>query len=157
MAKRPEVGDTAPDLTLPADEGGEISLRELRGGKVVLYFYPKDDTPGCTKEAIGFTGALEEFEKAGTTVIGISRDSCASHATFRDKFMLEHVLAADEDGKVCSAYGVWVAKNRFGKKAMGIQRATFLIDGDGVIRNVWQQVTVAGHADEVLEAAQALP
>ena len=157
MAKRPEVGDPAPDVNLPTDGAGEFRLSRLRGTKVVLYFYPKDDTPGCTREAVAFTGALEEFEKAGAVVVGISRDTCGAHAKFRDKFLLEHTLAADEDGKVCDAYGVWVEKNRFGRKSMGIQRATFLIDGDGVIRKAWPQVSVEGHICDVLAAVRALP
>ena len=152
----PQEGDAAPDFTLEVDAGGSVNLKKLRGKPVVVYFYPKDDTPGCTKEALAFTGALEDFEAAGATVIGISKDSCAAHAKFRDKYMLEHTLAADEDGKVCEAYGVWAEKVNYGKKYMGIVRATFLIDGKGVIRRVWPKVRVDGHAEEVLEAVRAL-
>ena len=152
----PEAGNPAPDFTLEVDGGGTVDLTKLRGKPVVLYFYPKDDTPGCTKEAIAFTGALDDFEAAGTTIIGVSKDSCASHAKFREKYLLEHVLAADEEGKVCEAYGVWVEKFNYGRKYMGIQRATFLIDGNGVISRVWAKVRMDGHADEVLEAVRAL-
>src|SRR5439155_8972559 len=116
-----------------------------------------DDTTGCTKEAIAFTGALPDFEKAGATVVGVSKDPCAAHAKFRDKYALEHTLAADEDGKVVNAYGVWVEKNMYGKKSMGIERATYLIDGKGVVRNVWRRVRVDGHVDEVLAAVRDLP
>ena len=155
-ATTPEAGDPAPDFNLEVDGGGTVSLEKLRGKPVVLYFYPKDDTPGCTKEAIAFTGVLDDFEAAGTTIIGVSKDSCASHAKFRGKYMLEHVLAADEDGKVCEAYGVWVEKINYGRKYMGIQRATFLINGDGIISRVWPKVSVSGHAEDVLEAVRAL-
>ena len=116
MASGPEVGEVAPAFSMSTDSEGEISLEKLKGSPVVLYFYPKDDTPGCTKEAIGFTAALDDFDDAGVTVIGVSKDSCATHAKFRDKYMLEHVLAADEDGEVCEAYGVWVVKNLYGRK-----------------------------------------
>ncbi len=152
----PQEGDKAPAFTLETDGGGKVSLSGQKGKKVVVYFYPKDDTPGCTKESIAFTGALPKFEKANTTVIGISRDSCASHAKFREKYGLEHSLGADEDGKATDAYGVWVEKNLYGKKSMGIERATFLIDGKGVVRQVWRKVKVDGHVDEVLAAAKAL-
>ena len=152
----PQEGDKAPAFTLETDGGGKVSLSGQKGKKVVVYFYPKDDTPGCTKESIAFTGALPKFEKANTTVIGISRDSCSSHAKFREKYSLEHSLGADEDGKATDAYGVWVEKNLYGKKSMGIERATFLIDGKGVVRQVWRKVKVDGHVDEVLAAAKAL-
>jgi len=155
-AAGPQEGDKAPAFTLETDDGEKISLSKQKGKKVVVYFYPKDDTPGCTKESIAFTGALPKFEKANTTVIGISRDSCASHAKFREKYKLEHALGADEDGKVTDAYGVWVEKSMYGKKYMGIERATFLIDGKGVVQKVWRKVSVDGHVDEVLEAAKAL-
>jgi peroxiredoxin Q/BCP len=152
----PKEGDKAPAFTLATDGDGKVSLSGQKGKKVVVYFYPKDDTPGCTKESIAFTGALAKFEKANTTVIGISKDSCASHAKFREKYSLEHTLGADEDGKVVNAYGVWVEKNLYGNKSMGIERATFLIDGNGVVRKVWRKVSVDGHVDEVLAAAKAL-
>jgi peroxiredoxin Q/BCP len=152
----PQEGDKAPAFTLETDDGGKVSLSGQKGKKTVVYFYPKDDTPGCTKEAIAFTGALSKFEKADTTVIGVSKDSCASHAKFREKYKLKHSLAADEDGKMVNDYGVWVEKNLYGKKSMGIERATFLIDGKGVVRKVWRKVSVDGHVDDVLAAAKAL-
>ncbi|MBM3507332.1 MAG: peroxiredoxin [Alphaproteobacteria bacterium] len=152
----PQEGDKAPAFSMETDDGGKVSLAAQKGKKTVLYFYPKDDTPGCTKEAIAFTGALSKFEKANTAVIGVSKDSCASHAKFREKYKLDHALAADEDGRVVDAYGVWVEKNLSGKKSMGIERATFLIDEKGVVRKVWRKVSVDGHVDEVLAAAKAL-
>ena len=131
------------------------SLKALKGKVVVLYFYPKDDTPGCTAEACAFRDALPDFSKVKAAIIGISRDSVASHAKFKTKFGLPFPLASDEDGKVCQAYGVWVEKSMYGKKYMGIERSTFLIDAKGVIRNVWRKVKVEGHAEEVLNAAAA--
>lgn len=152
----PETGDPAPDFTLPRDGGSDLTLSALRPGKVVLYFYPKDDTSGCTVEAIDFTALKTEFEAAGTTVIGISRDSVASHEKFCKKHGLGIALVSDEDGAVCEAYGTWVEKSMYGRKYMGIERSTFLINGDGVIAQVWAKVKVKGHAAEVLEAARAL-
>lgn len=152
----PETGDPAPDFTLPRDGGSDLTLSALRPGKVVLYFYPKDDTSGCTVEAIDFTALKTEFEAAGTTVIGISRDSVASHEKFCKKHGLGIALVSDEDGAVCDAYGTWVEKSMYGRKYMGIERSTFLINGDGVIAQVWAKVKVKGHAAEVLEAARAL-
>ena len=151
-----ESGDKAPDFTLPADGGGTISLKALKGKPVVLYFYPKDDTPGCTAEACAFRDQLPDFAKVKAEVIGISRDSVASHDKFKKKFKLPFPLASDEDGKICQDYGVWAEKSMYGKKYMGIERSTFLIDGKGVVRNVWRKVKVDGHADEVLAAAEAL-
>ncbi|HZP10599.1 thioredoxin-dependent thiol peroxidase [Methyloceanibacter sp.] len=151
-----KVGDKAPDFTLPSDGGGDVSLQALRGKTVVLYFYPKDDTSGCTAEACAFRDALPDFAKVKATVIGISRDSVASHDRFKTKYGLPFPLASDEDGKVCEAYGTWVEKSMYGRKYMGIERATFLIDGNGVIRGIWRKVKVPGHAAEVLEAASAL-
>ena len=151
-----EVGDKAPDFTLPADSGGKVSLKELKGKTVVLYFYPKDDTPGCTAEACAFRDALPDFSKVKAAVVGISRDSAASHDTFKKKFKLPFPLASDEEGKVSEAYGTWVEKSMYGKKYMGIERATFLIDAKGVIRNIWRKVKVDGHAEEVLKAAAGL-
>ncbi|HKQ55715.1 MAG TPA: thioredoxin-dependent thiol peroxidase [Methyloceanibacter sp.] len=150
------VGDKAPDFTLLADTGGKVSLKALKGKTAVLYFYPKDDTPGCTAEACAFRDALPDFSKVKAAIIGISRDSVASHDKFKTKFALPFPLASDTDGKVCEAYGVWVEKSMYGRKYMGIERATFLIDGKGVIRNVWRKVKVEGHAEDVLEAAAAL-
>ena len=150
------TGSLAPVFEAADQFGRPFALDAYLGRTLLVYFYPKADTPGCTKESIAFTGALPKFEKANTTVIGISRDSCASHAKFREKYKLEHALGADEDGKVTDAYGVWVEKSMYGKKYMGIERATFLIDGKGVVQKVWRKVSVDGHVDEVLEAAKAL-
>ena len=150
----PQPGDTAPDFTLPRDGGGEIALGDLRGRQVVLYFYPRDDTPGCTTEGVEFTAALPDFEAAGATVIGISKDSVAKHDKFAAKHGLGVILASDEGGSVCEEYGVWVEKTMYGKTSMGIERATFLIDGEGVVRQVWRKVKVAGHVDEVLAAVR---
>ena len=149
-------GDKAPDFTLPADGGRQISLRELQGKSVVLYFYPKDDTPGCTTEAIGFSEAIDDFEAAGAVVIGVSKDSVAKHDKFRDKHELKVVLASDEAGDTVEAYGAWVEKNMYGRTYMGIERCTYLIGPDGVIRQVWRKVKVKGHVEEVLAAAEAL-
>ncbi len=155
MTKTPEAGDKAPEFTLPTP-GGEVSLAGLRGRKVVLYFYPRDDTPGCTTEALDFTAAAAAFDAAGATVIGVSKDNVKSHEKFISKRALSVVLASDETGTTCEDYGVWVEKQNYGKTYMGIERATFLIDGAGVIRQVWRKVKVAGHADAVLEAVKAL-
>jgi thioredoxin-dependent peroxiredoxin len=151
-----DSGQTAPDFTLPRDGGGEVSLSSLRPGTVVLFFYPKDDTSGCTTEALAFTALSADFEAAGTTVLGISRDSVARHDRFRDKHGLGVGLLSDEDGQVCEAYGVWTEKSMYGKKFMGIERSTFLIDGAGEVRRVWRKVRVPGHAADVLEAARAI-
>jgi peroxiredoxin Q/BCP len=151
-----DVGDKAPSFTLPADGGGKVSLKDLKGKTVVLYFYPKDDTSGCTAEACAFRDTLPDFSKVKAEIIGISRDPVKSHDKFKAKYDLPFPLASDEDGKLCEAYGTWVEKSMYGRKYMGIERSTFLIDGKGVIRNVWRKVKVPGHADEVLKAAQAL-
>jgi len=150
-----EVGDKAPDFTLPADGGGKLSLKDLRGKTVVLYFYPKDDTSGCTAEACAFRDALPDFSKVKAEIVGVSRDTVASHDKFKKKFKLPFPLGADEDGKICQAYGVWVEKSMYGKKYMGIERATFLIDAKGVVRKIWRKVKVPGHCQEVLAAAEA--
>jgi peroxiredoxin Q/BCP len=152
----PEIGKKAPAFTMPTDGGGKISLKDLKGQKVVLYFYPKDDTPGCTKEACGFRDALPDFTKVDAVIIGVSKDTVAKHDKFKDKYDLPFTLASDEDGKVCEAYGTWVEKNMYGRKYMGIERSTFLIDEQGVLRGEWRKVKVKGHVEEVLEAAQAL-
>jgi peroxiredoxin Q/BCP len=151
-----EVGDKAPDFTLPTDGGGKVALSKLRGQKVVLYFYPKDDTSGCTAEACGFRDNLPKFDKTEAAVIGVSRDSVASHDKFKKKHDLPFTLASDEDGKVCERYGVWVEKSMYGRKYMGIERATFLIDEKGVVQGVWRKVKVPGHVEAVLAAAKAL-
>jgi peroxiredoxin Q/BCP len=149
-------GAKAPAFKMKTDGGGEISLNDLKGRKVVLYFYPKDDTPGCTKEACGFRDLSKAFAKAGATVIGVSKDSAKRHDGFKAKYGLPFTLASDEDGKICAAYGTWIEKSMYGRKYMGIERATFLIDGKGVVRRVWRGVKVPGHIEEVLEAAQEI-
>ena len=151
------IGDTAPDFTLPTDGGGEITLSKLRGKKVVIYFYPKDDTPGCTKEACGFRDEHPKFDGINATVIGISKDSVAAHEKFKAKHGLTFTLASDKDGDVTERFGAWVEKSMYGKTYMGIERCTFLIDAAGVVRGVWRKVKVPGHVDAVLKAAQALP
>lgn len=150
-----EAGDVAPDFTLDSDEGGPITLSRLGGKTVVLYFYPKDDTPGCTTEAQGFSALADGFAAANAVVVGVSRDSVKRHANFRRKYDLKVRLGADP-GEVTEAYGVWVEKSLYGRQYMGIERATFLIDQSGVVRRVWRKVKVAGHAAEVLAAAQEL-
>ncbi len=150
------IGDTAPAFDLPTDGGGNASLATLKGRMVVLYFYPRDDTPGCTTEAIAFTALKADFAAADTTVIGVSKDSVAAHAKFRAKHSLGVDLGSDPDGAVIEAYGAWVEKSMYGKKYMGIDRATFLIDRDGRIAGVWHKVKVPGHAAAVLKAAQDL-
>lgn len=149
------IGDKAPDFSLPADGEKTITLSGLKGKKVVLYFYPKDDTPGCTIEAKDFRDHLQDFTKAGAVVIGMSKDSVKSHEKFKEKYCLPFPLASDESGSTCEAYGVWVEKSMYGKTYMGIERATFLIDEKGVIRHIWRKVKVEGHMAEVLAAAQA--
>jgi thioredoxin-dependent peroxiredoxin len=148
-------GDKAPDFTLPTDGKGTVTLSKLRGRKVVLYFYPKDDTSGCTAEACGFRDAFPDFGKTDAVVIGVSKDSVASHDKFKKKHGLPFILASDDDGAACERYGVWVEKSMYGRKYMGIERATFLIDGNGVIREVWRKVKVPGHVKAVLTAAEA--
>lgn len=151
-----DVGHKAPAFTLPTDGGGEISLDDFKGKTVVLYFYPKDDTSGCTAEACAFRDALPDFSKVKAAIVGISRDPVKKHDKFKEKYALNFPLASDEEGKVCEAYGTWVEKSMYGRKYMGIERSTFLIDGKGVIREVWRKVKVQGHAEEVLKAAKAL-
>lgn len=150
------VGDKAPSFKMPADGGGELSLDALKGKAVILYFYPKDDTPGCTKEACGFRDALPDFSTVNAAIIGVSKDSVAKHDKFKAKYDLPFALGADEDGAVCEAYGTWVEKSMYGRKYMGIERATFLIDGEGVLRGVWRKVKVNGHVDAVLAATKDL-
>ena len=152
----PDQHDTAPDFTLPRDGGGEITLSDLRPGAVVLFFYPRDDTPGCTTEATDFTALNSEFRAAGATVLGISKDSIAKHDKFRDKHALGVALLSDERSEICEAYGVWKEKKMYGKTFMGIERSTFLIDGEGRIARAWRKVKVPGHAAEVLDAVRAL-
>jgi peroxiredoxin Q/BCP len=147
-----EEGKKAPDFTLPGDGNDKIKLSALKGKPAVVYFYPKDDTPGCTKEAIAFTELLPEFDKAGATIIGISPDSVAAHDKFIAKHELGVRLAADEDNKVIDKYGVWVERTNYGRKYMGVERSTFLIDSKGKIAKIWRKVRVPGHAQAVLEA-----
>ena len=152
----PDVSDIAPDFALPRDGGGEITLSDLRGQAVVLFFYPRDDTPGCTKESIEFSEYLEKFTDAGAHVLGISKDSVASHEKFVSKHGLTVALLSDENGTVCEDYGVWKEKNMYGKKDMGIERTTYLIGEDGVVRKVWRKVKVPGHVQEVLQTVAGL-
>lgn len=150
------VGQTAPDFTLPRDGGATVSLSALRGQKVVLYFYPKDDTSGCTIEALDFTAQAPAFHAAETVVIGISKDSVKSHDKFRAKHDLSVILASDEAGTVCEDYGVWLEKSMYGKTYMGIERTTVLIDALGQVAQVWNKVKVKGHVEAVLTAAQSV-
>jgi peroxiredoxin Q/BCP len=149
-----EIGKPAPDFTLPTDGGGRIRLKDRRGRKIVLYFYPKDDTSGCTAEACGFRDRMPELARHGLAVIGVSRDSVASHDKFKSKYGLPFTLASDLDGTVSEAYGTWVEKSMYGRKYMGLDRATFLIDEKGIVRAVWRKVKVPGHVEEVLKAAK---
>ena len=151
-----DIGDSAPDFTMPTDGGGTVSLAALRGRPVVLYFYPKDDTPGCTTEACDFRDKLPDFSALDAAVIGVSKDSVARHDRFKAKHGLTFTLAADETGEVCERYGVWIEKSLYGRKYMGIDRATFLIDKAGTIRGVWRKVKVKGHAEAVLAALETL-
>ncbi len=149
------IGTPAPDFTLPRDGGGTARLSALKGRKVILYFYPKDDTPGCTIEAIDFTRLSPEFDAAGATVIGLSKDSVKAHDKFCRKHGLGIILASDESGTTCEDYGVWREKSMYGKTYWGIERTTVLIDAAGNVARIWPKVTVAGHAEEVLAAARA--
>lgn len=152
----PEVNQPAPDFTLPRDGGGSVTLSELRGAPVVLFFYPKDNTPGCTKESVGFSADMEAFTAAGAKVFGISKDSVASHDKFVAKHSLTTPLLSDAEGSVCEDYGVWKEKSMYGKTFMGIERTTFLIDADGRISRIWPKVKVDGHVTEVLGAVKTL-
>ena len=149
-----DIGQAAPDFNLPTDDGKTLSLSSLKGKKVVLYFYPKDDTPGCTKESCEFRDNLPNFSGVNAQIIGISRDDTASHVKFKNKFGLNFPLVSDLDGKDCEAYGTWVEKSMYGKKYMGIERSTFLIDEKGNLQKIWRKVSVDGHAQEVLNAAK---
>ncbi len=150
-----DVQQTAPDFTLPVTGGGDVTLSTLRNGAVVLFFYPRDDTSGCTKESIAFSGLADAFAQAGCKVFGISKDSMKSHDKFVAKHDLTVPLLSDENGTTCEDYGVWVEKKMYGKTYMGIERSTFLIDEDGRIIQVWRKVKVPGHAEAVLEAVKA--
>jgi peroxiredoxin Q/BCP len=149
------IGKPAPDFTMPLGDGGSVSLKALRGKRVVLYFYPKDDTPGCTVEACQFRDGLPKFEKANAVVIGVSKDSVASHKKFKEKFKLTFPLASD-DSKVCEAYGVWAQKSMYGRNFMGVERSTFIIDEKGFVRAEWRKVSVPGHGEEVAKALAIL-
>ncbi len=149
------LGKTAPDFTMPPDDGKALSLKSLRGKRVVLYFYPKDDTPGCTVEACAFRDGLPDFSKAKAVVIGVSKDTVASHQKFKKKFQLNFALASD-DSNVCEAYGVWGEKSMYGRTYMGIERSTFIIDEKGIVRAEWRKVRVPGHADEVTQTLKRL-
>ena len=153
---KPEVGKKAPAFTLPSSSGGNVKLSDFAGSPVLVYFYPKDDTPGCTVEAKGFQALAADFDKAGVPVLGISPDSVDSHCKFAEKHGLAFALLADEKHEVAEKYGVWVEKNMYGKKYWGIQRSTFLIDKNGAIAKLWPRVKPQGHAEEVLEAARGL-
>lgn len=150
-------GDRVPDVKLIGMEGKVISPADFRGQKLVLYFYPKDDTTGCTREALDFTTLVPKFEKAGTWVLGVSKDDSVKHRKFIDKHKLKVALASDADGSACEAFGTWVEKRLYGRSYMGIERATFLIDRDGRIDRIWRKVKVPGHAEQVLAAARELP
>ncbi|OYY10968.1 MAG: thioredoxin-dependent thiol peroxidase [Rhizobiales bacterium 35-68-8] len=156
MADFPTEGSQAPDFSLPRNGGGEVSLKDFAGRKLVLYFYPKADTPGCTKEAIAFNALRAEFEAANTVILGVSADPVKAQDKFKAKHQLDLPLASDEDKAMLEAYGVWVEKSMYGKKYMGIERATLLIDATGRVAKTWPKVKVEGHATEVLEAAKAL-
>jgi peroxiredoxin Q/BCP len=149
-------GDKAPAFNLATDGGGEISLSGLKGTPFVLYFYPKDDTSGCTREALEFTKLTKKFQELGVVLVGVSKDSTASHDRFKSKHKLKLTLASDPETKVAQAYGVWVEKSLYGRKYMGMERTTFLIDKGGRIREVWRKVKVDGHAEAVFAAAKAL-
>ncbi len=149
-------GDLAPDFTLPTDNNGEFTLSALRGKNIVLYFYPKDSTPGCTTESKDFRDLADDFKKTDTLIFGVSKDSVKSHDKFKEKYCLPFPLISDEEGKVIETYGVWKEKSMYGKTFMGIERSTFLIDKEGKLNKIWRKVKVNGHAAEVLEASKLL-
>lgn len=151
-----DVGDKAPNFSMPTSGGGDVSLQALAGRPFVLYFYPKEDTPGCTKEACGFRDALPDFSALNVDVIGVSKDTVAKHDKFTAKYDLNFRLASDEDGTVCEAFDVWNEKRMYGRTYMGIERSTFLVDGDGIIRQAWRKVRVPNHVDAVLAAVKEL-
>jgi thioredoxin-dependent peroxiredoxin len=152
-----QEGDPVPDVRLEGAEGKTVSPADFSGQKLVVYFYPKDDTSGCTSEAQAFTALADEFRNTGTWILGVSKDDAGSHAKFTAKYDLKVPLATDPDGTVCEAFGTWTEKSMYGRKYMGIERATFLVDRDGVVKKVWRKVKVPGHAEEVLAAARELP
>lgn len=156
MAKMVDEGDKAPGFSLATDGGGSVSLREFAGKPLVLYFYPKDDTSGCTREAIDFSAAGARFKKLGVSVVGVSKDSVTAHDKFKTKHKINFTLASDPDGNVIESYGSWIEKSMYGRKYMGIDRSTFLIDGKGKVARIWRKVRVPGHVEEVLEAVKSL-
>ena len=156
MTEAITVGAKAPEFNLPSSNGKDISLKSCRGKAVILYFYPKDDTPGCTKEAIAFSELSKKFGKQNALVLGLSKDDVSSHMKFIAKHSLKVDLLSDSNGAVCEAYGVWVEKNMYGRKYMGIERSTFLIDQKGHLKEIWRKVKVPGHAEQVLEALSAI-
>ncbi len=149
-------GDRAPEFDMPTDGDGRARLSDFQGQKVILYFYPKDDTPGCTKEAVGFTEKAAEFKDAGAVVIGVSKDTVAKHDKFKAKYELSVILASDAESDVAERYGSWVLKKMYGREYMGLDRSTFLIDGEGVLRKIWRKVKVPGHVEAVLDATRAI-
>lgn len=152
----PEIGKKSPTFSLPRDGGTTVSLSDFKGTNLVIFFYPRDNTSGCTAQATGFTVKLPDFEAANTAVIGVSKDSVRKHENFRDKHALKMPLLSDQDGDVCETFGVWKDKKLYGRTFKGIERSTFLIDAEGVVRRIWRKVRVPGHVEEVLAAAQAL-
>ena len=152
-----EQGDLLPDLKMTDSDGAPLDLGVFRGRPLVLYFYPKDDTSGCTLEAQGFSAAFPDFQAAGVAVLGVSRDSAKKHRKFIEKYQLAVPLASDEEGAVTDAFGVWVEKSMYGRKYMGVERSTFLLDAEGRVQRIWRKVKVPGHVEEVLAAARALP
>lgn len=150
----PTIGDKAPAFTRPAGGGGDVSLSDFKGDYLILYFYPKDDTPGCTKEAIGFSEIKDELDSLGAKVVGVSKDTVAKHDKFIAKHDLKVILGSDEDGEILESYGVWVEKSMYGKTYMGIQRATFLIGPDHTVLEAWPKVRVKGHVEAVLDAVK---
>jgi thioredoxin-dependent peroxiredoxin len=156
MEKDLAPGDRAPSFKLMTDDKGELSTASLKGQSYVLYFYPKDDTTGCTKEAIAFSEAKRKFDARGVTIIGVSKDSLTSHQKFRTKYKLKITLASDAEIETAKSYGVWIEKSLYGRRYMGVDRATFLVDAKGVIRHIWRKVKVPGHVDAVLAAASTL-
>ena len=155
MANPLQAGDKAPNFSMPSTEG-DISLKDFEGSYLVLYFYPRDNTPGCTTEAKDFTALVDEFGARNAKIVGVSRDSMTKHENFKAKQDLRVILASDEDGKTTESYGTWVEKNMYGRKSMGIERSTFLIDEEGVVRDIWRKVKVKGHAEDVLDAVHGL-
>jgi len=158
MASAPALteGKKAPAFSMATDGDGKVALKDLKGKIVVLYFYPKDNTSGCTREGIEFTESLAKFKRQGAVVIGVSKDTVAKHDKFKDKHKLKVILGSDEDGKVVEKYGVWIEKSMYGRKYMGIDRSTFLIDGAGKIARIWRKVKIPDHVEEVLDAVKAL-